>query len=166
MADFAARIPVETEKSTYLHDRSNRPASPTPTMADRARRSWRLWVAVAVAIGFEAMAFQLRDYWPGARDWVVPVTTPLVALGGLALGFMIVRGQYWVAAPAILALTVTLACIALNVSGEAVKSQGNTLAYVYNIFGAVSLGVTVILAVGGMLVAEVTRPVRPPLPEG
>ncbi|MGH2633802.1 MAG: hypothetical protein ACRDG3_10370 [Tepidiformaceae bacterium] len=166
MADFAARVPVETEKSTYLHDRGNRPASPTPTIRDRAIRSWRVWIAIGLALGFEAMAFQLRDYWPGPRDWVVPVTTPLVVLGGLALGFMVARRQFWVAWPAILALVVTLGCIALNVTGEAIKSDGNTLAYAYNVLGAISLGVTVTLAVGGMLVAEITRPVRPPLPEG
>ena len=162
MADFAARVPVEPEKSTYLHDRSNRPPSPTPTIADRIRRSWKLWVAVALAMGFEAIAYQLRDYWPGPRDWVVPATTPLVVMGGLALGFMLARGQYWVAWPALVMLVVTLSCIALNVTGEAVKSQDNTLAYVYNVVGAISLGVTIILAVGGILVAEVTRPVRPP----
>lgn len=166
MANFAARVPVETEKSTYLHDRSNRPASPTPTLKDRATRNWRLWVAVALALGFEAMAFQLRDYWPGPRDWVVPATTPLLVAGGLALGFMVVRRQYWVAWPALIALTVTLICIALNVTGEAVKRGHNGLAYTYNVFGAISLGATVVFAVGGVLVAEITRPLRPPVAEG
>jgi len=165
MADFAARVPIETEKSTYLHDRSNRPSPPARTLRSYAQRYRSFAFSVGMALGFSALAFQLRDYWGGPRDWVVPVTTPLIVLGGLSLGFLIARGQLWAAWPASLALGVTLILTVLNISAEAVQSNHNTFAYALNVMAAVGFGVTIILAVVGMVAAEVSRPIRPPSPE-
>jgi hypothetical protein len=165
MADLRAAAPVETEKiGAYLHDRSRIPAPPATDW--KARTGPFLWIGLGfvLAMGAEALAFQTRSTWYAHRDWVVPMTTPILALSGVMLGYLLWRGQLMRLAWPLSLIFLALAFTAFNIWAGRVSPhhEGRD---VLAVIIAVLLGVAVVWTILQGIVFEYRNPSRPPAPE-
>jgi peptidoglycan/LPS O-acetylase OafA/YrhL len=159
MANFAARVPIESEKSTYLHERANRPAPPKRTSVDLLRSYLGAGLGVVFAIGFVALAFQIRAGWDNHREWVVAITVPGLVLAGIAFGHLIVRKQLMALAPGAGLLVLTVALVLLNFwRGQETTGEDN-LRDALSIISGVLLVLTVGALVGALAWVEWKRPV-------
>ena len=164
MADFTTPIPIEPEKVAFLHDRSNRPAAPSGR-----RNIGGYLLLVVIGIGFSAallaLAFQARASWTEARDWVVPVTVPFYAIGGVALAYLVMR-RAWLAASAGLVLGgLALAFTAFNLWRAALTSGEDALRDWLSILTGIAVGLAIAAVSAGMVWIEVRRSSSPPPPE-
>src|SRR5438094_957595 len=116
MADLSVAAPVETAKSgAYLHDRGRIPDPPARTRGEIASSFADIALGLLLALRFVALAFQTRDSWMRHRDWVVPVLVPPIVIGGVALGYLLVRGRLNAIGPAAVSLTLAVLLTMLNV---------------------------------------------------
>jgi hypothetical protein len=166
MADFTTRVPVETEKrGAYLHDRTNRPTVQRPPAREWLRRNLGLVLGIALALGFEALAFQTRAAWNVHRDWVVPVTTPFWVLGGIALGHLLARLRGEALAPGLALLVLGLALTGGNIA-LAIQTDGpRTSRDVLSILAGVSYGLAIAALVVALLVVEWRHPTHATEPQ-
>ncbi len=165
MANFSAPVPTESEKSTYLHERANRPAPPKRSNFDLVRSYLGAGLGVVFAIGFVALAFQIRAGWDNHREWVVATTVPGLVLGGVAFGHLIARRQLMALAPGAGLLVLTVVFVFLNYLRGRDTEGGDALRDALSIISGVLLGLTVGALVGALAWVEWKRPTKAPLPE-
>ncbi len=114
MANLTAPMPMEAEKTPWVHDRARIPARPATTNRDLLVRYQGLLLGLALALGFMVLAFQTRATWTTHRDWVVPMTVPFWAGAGVALGHLIDRRMWREAAPGLVLLAVAIGLTGVN----------------------------------------------------
>jgi len=166
MADFSSSRPVELVKAgAFLHDRTNRPKVPRPGVSALARRHLPLLAGIAVALALVALAFQARDSWGTHRDWVVPVTAPLLAVGGVALGSLAVRREWNPLTPALFLVAGSVLVTAWDVWLD-IADKDDRLRDGLAIANAVLLSLIVVASVAALAWVEVRRPTRAPAPGG
>ena len=166
MADFTARTPTEpTKLGAYLHDRTNRPASPRPGPLGLARRQWGLVLGLLLALGAAAFVIETRAAWDSHRDWVPPATIVAGVLAGLSLGYLAQRGKLAMVTGALVLLSVGIAFMVMNLyRGTLVEGPDggrDALTILTTICIAISFAWLIITA----LVVELRMPTKVPPPE-
>ena len=161
MPDFAAAAPVEPAKRDAVHERDARPSAP----ADRhGVMRLLLLVAVGAVLGAAllALAFQSRASWTEARDWVVPVTVPLYALGGVALASLALRRAWMAASGGLVFLGLAVALTGFNLWRAALTSGPDGLRDGLSIGAAVCLALAIAAFLAAAAWVETRRPAPPP----
>ena len=161
MADLTAAAPVEPEKSAVVHDRATRPAAP-PGRGEIGRLLLLILVGAVFSAALIALAFQARASWTEARDWVVPVTIPLYAVGGVALAYLTLRRAWREASAGLALLFFTVALTGFNLWRAALTTGPDGLRDSLSIAAGALLGFAIVALVGGMAWVEAKRPARPP----
>ena len=164
MADFSAAAPVEPDKSEVVHDRDTRPGAPADRQ-DYGRLLLHIAVGVACTAAFVAIAFQARASWTEVRDWVVPVTIPLYALGGISLAYLLLRRAWLEASTGVTLLFFAVALTGFDLWRAALTTGPDGLRDSFSITIGVLLGVSIAALAAGMAWVEARRPSRPPAPE-
>ena len=70
MANLTVPAPVESEKSTWIHDRSQRPKAPALSRLFLAKRWAGFALGLVISVGLTAALFSLRDSWHNHREWL------------------------------------------------------------------------------------------------
>ena len=166
MADFTAPAPSEAAKiGDYLHDRGHIPAAPAWSPTDLVKRYLPLALGVLFAMGAMALAFQTRASWSSHREWVVPTATPLLAIGGVSLAYMVARGKItsiiWPAGFLFVVIVLTV----FNAWRGSISTGHDTARNVMTIFAAILLGIAVVSLIITMVVTEVKDPTKAPAPK-
>ena len=164
MADFTAARPVETDKSEVVHDRATRPDAPADRR-DLGRQLLLIVLGIAFTAALVAIAFQARASWTEVRDWVVPVTIPFYALGGISLAYLVLRRAWMAASAGLTLLFITVALTGFDLWRAALTTGPDGLRDSFSITIGVLLGVTIAALAAGMLWVEARRPSRPPAPD-
>ena len=164
MADFSAAAPVEPEKSEVVHDRDTRPGAPADRQ-DYGRLLLHIAVGVAFTAAFVAIAFQARASWTEVRDWVVPVTIPLYALGGISLAYLVLRRAWFEASVGVTLLFFAVALTGFDLWRAALTTGPDGLRDSFSITIGVLLGFSIAALAAGMAWVEARRPSKPPAPE-
>lgn len=164
MADFSAAAPVEPDKSEVVHDRDTRPAPPADSR-DYVRLLLHIAVAAAFTAAFVALAFQARASWTEVRDWVVPVTIPLYALGGISLAYLVLRRAWMAASTGLTLLFIIVALTGFDLWRAALTTGPDGLRDSFSITIGVLLGFSIAALAAGMAWVEARRPSKPPAPE-
>ncbi|MDE2670007.1 MAG: hypothetical protein OXI51_10180 [Chloroflexota bacterium] len=164
MADFSAAAPVEPDKSEVVHDRDTRPGPPADRR-DYLRLLLHIAVAAACTAAFVALAFQARASWTEVRDWVVPVTIPLYALGGISLAYLVLRRAWMEASTGVTLLFFAVALTGFDLWRAALTTGPDGLRDSFSITIGVLLGFSIAALAAGMAWVEARRPSRPPAPE-
>ncbi len=164
MADFSAAAPVEPDKSEVVHDRDTRPGAPADRQ-DYARLLLHIAVGVACTAAFVAIAFQARASWTEVRDWVVPVTIPLYALGGISLAYLVLRRAWLEASTGVTLLFFAVALTGFDLWRAALTTGPDGLRDSFSITIGVLLGFSIAALAAGMAWVEARRPSKPPAPE-
>ena len=164
MADFSAPAPVEPEKSEVIHDRATRPDAPSDRQ-DLGRLLLLIAVSVLFTAALVAIAFQARASWTEVRDWVVPVTIPLYALGGISLAYLVLRRAWLAASTGLTLLFITVALTGFNLWRAALTTGPDGLRDSFSITIGILLGFTIAALAAAMVWVEARRPSRPPAPE-
>jgi hypothetical protein len=165
MAQFSAPAPFEETKPTWLHERDNRPDAPARRTPVLVKRYLPMALGFLFAMGLEALAFETRATFGGQRDWVVPVTTPFFAIGGVALGALLARKQLIAAAPGIVFLCIAVALTIANIWRGQVDDGQDYARDILSILTAVALAAALISLVAAIVWSELRNPTRAPLPE-
>ena len=164
MADFSAAAPVEPDKSEVVHDRDTRPGAPSDRR-DYGRLLLHIAVGVAFTAAFVALAYQARASWTDPRDWVVPVTIPLYALGGVSLAYLVIRRAWLEASTGVTLLFFAVALTGFDLWRAALTSGADGLRDSFSITIGVLLGFSIAALAAGMAWVEARRPSKPPAPE-
>jgi peptidoglycan/LPS O-acetylase OafA/YrhL len=164
MANLSIPAPVETEKAAFLHDRSNRPAAPSTPRSDLLKRWAGTITGIALAIGFTALLFSVRDSWENHREWLVTVI-PILAIGAIAAGHLLARkqGEPLAAGIGFLLLAAIFAAADIMVDREAEPSA--TTQDVLSVLGGVCLGLAALSLVVALFWVELRNPTKAPEPE-
>ena len=166
MPNFAAPIPVENEKSgAYLHDRERIPTNPIHSVTEWAKGNQGLILGLVFALGFSALAFQTRSTWHTHRDWVIPVTTPLLALGGVCMGHLVARREIKALMPALGAIAIALALTGFNILRSFYSHGQDTPRDVMTIFTTIAIIFAIAALIFATVQVEVRRPTKAPKPE-
>ncbi len=166
MPNFAAPIPVENEKSgAYLHDREHIPASPIHSAMEWAKDNQGLILGLVFTLGFSALAFQTRSTWHTHRDWVIPVTTPLFALGGVCLGHLVDRREIKAIVPGLSMVALALVLTGFNILRSTSSSGPDTARDVMTVLTAISMSAAIAWFVYSTVELELRRPIKAPKPQ-
>ncbi len=165
MADFESPAPVEEEKTgASLHDLRNRPGAASSTRRELFDRWFPLAVATLAALAMVALTFQTRASWETHRDWVVPVTVPLLVVGGLAFGILLARREWSALLPALVVVAGILVLTGFDIWLDAEDEKAG-LRDGLAASNGVLLGAAVLLSLGALVRVEWSRPARAPVPE-
>ena len=164
MADFTAASPVETEKSEVVHDRATRPDAPADRQ-DLGRLLLLIVVGIAFTAALVAIAFQARASWTEVRDWVVPVTIPFYALGGVSLAYLVLRRAWMAASAGVTLLFFTVALTGFDLWRAALTTGPDGLRDAFSITIGVLLGFAIAALAAATLWVELRTPSRPPAPD-
>lgn len=165
MVNWSAPAPANPEKPDWLHDQEQLPDAPESERRDYARFIVPIVLGLVFTGALVALAFWSRASWESHRDWVVPVTVPLLAIGGVAMGYLAARRAWSAMVPAFFLLALTVALVASNIWRGSATEGSDGLRDALSIMSGVTIGLTFIAAVGAMVFVEVTRPTRAPAPE-
>jgi hypothetical protein len=166
MADFAARIPVEEQKPTWLHDIDNRPKHPPIEWRVAMRRYWPVALGFFLALGFQALSYETRAGWFERRDWVEPSLTVFWAAGGMCAGLLIARRAWGVAMPGIAFLVVGLAFTWANIARHIYIGHGpDGWLTTFDILAVLCYAAMLICFIGGLIWLETSQPIKVPPPE-
>jgi peptidoglycan/LPS O-acetylase OafA/YrhL len=165
-ADFSQPVPANSEKVDALHVQEQMPARPKLARNDLVRVFLPPALGLLFAIGAVAMAFQARASWESHRDWVVPVTVPILVLGGLGLGYLVARMNLRTLAPTVTLLSLTLLFGFLNILRGEWTEGGDGLRDALSIITGVLLGATIVSAIATYAWDEIKNPVKAPAAEG
>ena len=166
MANLSAKAPTEPTKSgAFLHERSRIPEAPAASRAALLQRYSGLIVGIVAGLGLLALGFQARDTWDTHRDWVIPVTVPFFAIGGVAFGLLCIRGKANALAPGMVFLTLTLLFTVLSIWRGAHVDGSDAFRNVLTVASAVFLAATIAAFTIAAIVVEVKDPTRAPAPE-
>ncbi|MBE0608944.1 MAG: hypothetical protein IH609_06165 [Dehalococcoidia bacterium] len=164
MANFSLPAPFEPEKTAYIHDRTNRPARPTTSNNDLVRRFAGFGLGLVFAAFMLAIAFQVRDGWENHREWVVAMSGPFYALGGIALGHLLYRKKLEAAAPALLFLVLAAVVAGSDIAADA-DDADMALRDALSIIGGILLAISIACAVFAVIWVELRNPTRVPPPQ-
>lgn len=164
MADFTAARPVETEKSVVVHDRQARPEAPA-NRHDLGRMLLLIVLGVVFSAVLIALAYQARASWTEARDWVVPLTIPAYAIGGISLAYLVSRRAWMEISTGLVLLFFTVALTGFNLWRAALTTGPDGLRDSLSITTGILLGFSIAALAAGMIWTEARRPTRPPAPE-
>lgn len=164
MANFSIAAPVESEKTTFLHDRSSRPVPPETSRMDLLKRWTGFILGLALSVGLTAVLFSLRDSWENHREWLVTVI-PVLVIAGVGLGHLLARRQVTAlgVGGGLLFLTLLFTLfdiIADNDSGSTLKTRD-----VLSIIGGVCLGFASVALIATLVWVEMRNPTKAPKPE-
>ncbi len=165
MADLSAAAPTSPEREHWLHDQSKLPAAPERSAFGYVAMLVPVLLGILFAAGLVALAFEVRASWESHRDWVVPVTIPLIVVGGVSMAYLVQRRAIVALSPAILFLTLTGLFVGFNIARGAQTEGSDGGRDALSILGGVSLGLAIACLVGAMIWVESTRPTRAPAPE-
>ena len=156
MSDFSAQVPVESEKVDWLHDRSVRPvrvfAQPSTILM--------IIVAIFASMALIALAFQARASWDVARDWVVPATIPLFSIAVVSLVHLVTRRAFRELMPAVFFICLVLIFTVLNLVRAGFSEGPDVMRDSFSIITGISLGFTVVAALGAAVWIEFRRPTK------
>lgn len=164
MANLSIPAPVETEKATFLHDRSNRPAAPATSRADLLKRWAGTIVGCALAVGLTAVLFSVRDSWDNHREWLVMVV-PVLVIAGLALGHLGARNKLQALAPGLLFLFLALIFAGADILADNDSGASDTTRDVLSILGGICLGLAAAALAFALVWVELRNPTKAPTPE-
>lgn len=164
MANFSLPAPFEPEKTAYIHDRSNRPAAPATSRGDLVRRFSGFGLGLLFAAFMLAIAFQVRAGWDNHREWVVAMSGPFYALGGIAIGHLLYRQKWEAVAPALLFLVLAAAVAGVDIVADA-NDADMTLRDVLSIGGGILLAISIACAIFAVLWVELRNPTKAPPPQ-
>ncbi len=162
MANWSGATPANPEKPNWLHDQAELPAPPERSRRDYARIAAPILLGIAFTAALVALGFQARASWESHRDWVIPGTIPLLAIGGVAVGYLAARREWMALGPVFFLLLLLCAMTALNIWRGAETEGSDAFRDALSIIQGVLLGLTVASAIGAMVFVEWTRPTRPP----
>ncbi len=164
MANFSIAAPVETEKTAFLHDRSQRPAAPEASRVDLLKRWTGFVLGLAISVGLTAVLFSLRDSWENHREWLVTLI-PVLVIAGVGLGHLLARRQVMALGVGGGLLFLTLLFTLFDVIAD--RDSGSTLKTrdVLSILGGVCLGFTTVALIATLLWVELRNPTKAPTPE-
>jgi hypothetical protein len=164
-ADFSQPAPVNPEKVNALHAQSEMPARPKLARADIGKVFLPPALGLLFALGAVAMAFQARASWESHRDWVVPVTLPILVIGGLGLGYLAARMNLRKLAPTVSLLLLTLMFGFFNILRGEWTEGDDGLRDALSIITGIMLGATIVSAIATYAWDEIRNPVKPPAAE-
>lgn len=164
MANFSLPAPFEPEKSSFIHDRTTRPARPATSNNDLVRRFAGFGLGLVFAAFMLAIAFQVRDGWENHREWVVAMSGPFYALGGIAIGHLLYRKKLEAVAPALLFLVVAAALAGIDIAADA-NDASMTARDLLSISGGIALAISIACAVFAVLWVELRSPTKAPPPQ-
>jgi hypothetical protein len=163
MANLSIATPFESEKSSDLHDRSNRP--PAPKLS-RMESAWRWGViadGVILSVGATALLFSLRASWDNHREWLVTLI-PFLVIAAVAVVYLVARKQAIALAPGLLFLFLSLIFGGADVLLDA-EEGSDTARDVLSILGGICLGLSVAFLIGALIWVEARNPTKAPAPE-
>ncbi len=164
MANFSLPAPFEPEKTAYIHDRTTRPAPPAASRGDLVRRFTGFGLGLVFSAFLLAIAFQVRDGWDNHREWVVAMSGPFYALGGIAIGHLLARKQFAPLAPALLFLFFAALFALFDLLADAADAD-MTARDVLSIIGGILLGISIACAIFAVLWVELRNPTKVPPPQ-
>ncbi len=164
MANFSLPAPFEPEKSTFIHDRSTRPARPAIARGDLLRRFAGLGMGLVIAALMVAIAFQVRDGWENHREWVVAMSGPFYALGGIAIGHLLARQKWEPVAPALIFLVLAALFAGFDIAADADEAD-MALRDALSIIGGILLAISIACALFAVLWVEIRTPTKAPPPQ-
>ncbi len=164
MANFSLPAPFEPEKTAYIHDRTTRPARPAISRSDLVRRFAGFGIGLVIAAFMIAIAFQVRDGWENHREWVVAMSGPFYALGGIALGHLLYRKKLEAAAPALLFLVLAAVVAGFDIAADA-DDADMAIRDALSIIGGILLAISIACAVFAVIWVELRNPTRVPPPQ-
>lgn len=164
MANLSIPAPVEPEKSTFLHDRSNRPSGPAESRLEMARRYAGLLLGLVFSVGLAAVLFSVRDSWDNHREWLVTVI-PFLVIAGIALGHLAMRQQFMALAPGLALLALALMFALFDIIADNDSAASDTTRDVLSIFGGICLGAATVALMAALLWVELRNPTKAPTPE-
>ncbi len=164
MANLTIPAPVETEKSSFIHDRATRPAAPETSRLSLVKQWAGFAAGLVLAVGLTAVLFSVRDSWDNHREWLVTVI-PVLVIGGVALGHLAARGQAKALVPGGLFLFLALIFAGADVLAD--NDSGATMATrdTLSILGGIALGISVVALAIALLWVEIRNPTKAPAPE-
>lgn len=165
MADWSAPAPTAPEREHWLHDQSKLPGAPVRGTVDYLRMFLPLALGLVLSAGLVALAFEVRSSWDSHRDWVVPVTVPLLVMGGVSMAYLLQRRALIAIAPAIVFLVLAGLFAGFNIARASTTEGSDAGRDALSILGGVSLGLAIASLLGGMAWVEATRPTRAPAGE-
>jgi hypothetical protein len=160
MANFAIPAPVEPQKSTFLHDRSNRPKAPAANRLDLAKRWAGFALGLVFGVGSAALLFSIRDSWDNHREWLV-TTIPILVIAAVALGHLIVRGKAVALIPGGVFLFFALVFAGADILADN-SDQSLTTRDTLSILAGICLGFAAVLLSIALLWVELRDPTRVP----
>jgi hypothetical protein len=164
MANFSLPAPFEPEKSSFIHDRTARPARPATSNNDLLRRFAGLGLGLLLAAFMLAIAFQARAGWENHREWVVAMSGPFFALGGISLGHLLYRKKLEAAAPALILIVLAALVAGFDIAADA-DDADMALRDALSIIGGVLLAISIACAVCAVLWVEIRNPTKAPPPQ-
>jgi asparagine N-glycosylation enzyme membrane subunit Stt3 len=166
MPNFAAPVPIETEKSgAYLHDRASMPASPSFSVMGWVKENQGFVLGLIFALGFSALAFQTRSTWHTHRDWVIPVTTPLLAIGGVCLGHLVGRRAIKALMPGLGMVALAIVLTGFNILRSVYSHGPDTARNILTVLTAIAIAAAIALCVLATVQLELRNPTKAPKPE-
>ena len=164
MANLSIPAPVETEKSSFIHDRTTRPAAPARSRLALAKQWAGFAAGLVLAVGFTAVLFSVRDSWHNHREWLVTVI-PVLVIGGVALGHLTARGQAKALVPGGLFLFLALIFAGADVLADHDSGATMTARDTLSILGGIALGISVVALAIALFWVEIRNPTKAPAPE-
>lgn len=164
MANFSIPAPFEPEKSAFIHDRTTRPARPAVARGELLRRFAGLGMGLVIAGIMLAIAFQVRAGWENHREWVVAMTGPFYAMGGIAIGHLLARQKWEPVAPALIFLALAATCAGIDIAADA-DDADLVLRDVLSIVGGILLAISIACALFAVLWVEIRTPTKAPPPQ-
>lgn len=162
MAELNLPAPYEGAKVDYLHDQSARPEAPKAEKSDRGRYLFAILLGVVATAALVALAFEARSSWESHRDWVVPAVAPLLAIGGVAFAYLVIRGELTAVVTGFMFAFVTLLLEILNRYRGSETDGSDVGRDVLSSLAGVGVALTVLVLVIAMIMVEVRHPQRPP----
>ncbi|MGE0599606.1 MAG: hypothetical protein AB7J35_05810 [Dehalococcoidia bacterium] len=164
MANLSIPAPVETEKSSFIHDRSTRPAKPATSRGSLLKYWAGTLAGLVLAVGLTAVLFSVRDSWDNHREWLVTVI-PVLVIGGIALGHLTARGQAKALVPGGLFLFLALLFAGADIIADNDSGATMTARDVLSILGGIALGISVVALTIALFWVELRNPTKAPTPE-
>lgn len=165
MSQFSDPIPVNAEKVNALHAQEELPGRPALSRMDMAKVWAPMAIGILFALGAVALGFQARASWESHRDWVVPVTVPLLVIGGMAMGYLTARMRLKALAVPIGLLSIAMLFVLLNIIRGNSTTGDDGLRDALSIMTGVLLGASVLTLTVAFAWSEFQDPVKPPAPE-
>jgi hypothetical protein len=164
MANFAIPAPVEPQKSTFLHDRSNRPKAPATNRLDLAKRWAGFALGLVFGVGSAALLFSIRDSWENHREWLVTVI-PVLVIAAIALAYLVSRQKGAALGTGLAFLIAAIAFAGSDILVDREPNPSSTAQDTLSILGGVALALASIALIVAFLIVEIRNPTKAPTPE-